>query len=146
MWMKKKESEKDLEDLISYYNKESSTYSSIVSIICRQLAFAQGAILWIFYSHLNISNFTLLWGFLFIVVFFLLDLTQYIVGKVKYEKIAKQFESNYDKKIKNKQHYIFPKNEIKPLTFFFYSKITVLIILSIMTIFQIGIHLYCSCN
>ena len=95
-----KEEKKTLEDYVNKCFQNSSDYSSILSSICRQIAFAEGALYWFLYSEFNLSTNYIMAGYLFLLFYFFSDMAQYFLGYLVY-------------KIKAKQNQIYLKNELK---------------------------------
>jgi Ca2+/Na+ antiporter len=103
----KKLTVKEIEGQISQCYGESSNYTAILSSICRQIAFAEGALFWFLYSEIKVSLKFVAVGFLVLLIYFLLDLVQYIIGQYIYRKKAKSWETDLKNQILSKNNYEF---------------------------------------
>lgn len=81
--------------------------TKMVSVICRQLAFGEGAICWFFKSDKVFScgtNYTNLFPsqiniiLFFLILFFLFDVIQYLIASGIYWCVAKMYEKNFPRK------------------------------------------------
>ncbi len=89
----------DLEKNINDCYKASSDYSSTLSSICRQIAFAEGALYWLLFTGFNISSKYIIVGYFFLLFYFFSDLFQYLFGYIAYKKKAEQNQEYLDNKI-----------------------------------------------
>lgn len=79
---------------INQFWRVSRSYSAEASKIARQLAFGEGAVFWFFFTENQImANFIFL-GLLFLVLYFVLDVLQYIIGAFKNKQLANFYEQN----------------------------------------------------
>lgn len=97
----------DVESHISQCYAESSNYTAILSSICRQIAFAEGALFWFLYSELKVSLNYLAIGFLILLLYFFLDLIQYLIGHYMYQNKAKNWENDLKNGVLLKKNYEF---------------------------------------
>jgi hypothetical protein len=75
--------------------KEYETYTDKVSTVCRQLAYAEGGILWIVFN-IN-SNRCIFLVFLFLILYFIFDVIQYYIGMRNYYKLAQEHQKKYER-------------------------------------------------
>lgn len=113
---------------LSEYRKKSQEYTAKASEINRQLSLAGVAIIWLFKnSEEDGALFTpfLIWPLFFLTLSLLFDLIQYILGGIIWIRFFKQEEAkadnNTDPEIKA------PNYMNKPIYFFYYSKILVML-------------------
>ena len=117
-------------------------YSYEASKIGRQLAFGEGAIAWFFY--VDDPNFQgwILTIFIFLILFFGLDVIQYLVGAYINKKEAKKYEDIIDKisleDIKRM------KDFNQPIVFIYFLKFTILLISTTLLCLMILITFICD--
>jgi hypothetical protein len=92
-------SREELEKNINNCYIASSEYSSTLSSICRQIAFAEGALFWLLYTGFSFSSRYIIVGYLFLLFYFFTDLFQYLFGFIAFKKKAKQNEKYLENKI-----------------------------------------------
>lgn len=130
--------DKDITKKIDKLWAEFETYTRIFSNILRQLAFAEGAIFWIFKLE-DKNNYFLsvitFFGLMFLVFFFFADAMQYYLGKKDHEGWAQACE---DKKkwCKDLSEYEKPLYANKRNEFCFDMKIFFIGISSLILIFE----------
>lgn len=137
------EAKKEIESqIVSCYN-QSAEYSGHLSVILRQLAFAEGALFWFSKLNFKASDILLILGLSALIVFFILDAAQYLVGLTQYENLAKKFHHDY----KINKLYDPNKYDMNPPEYidsFFYLKIFVILIASIILIYSFISGYVCS--
>lgn len=133
-----------IEELITNCYSESSSYTATLSSICRQIAFAEGALFWFLYSELKVSIYYIVVGFLFLLIYFILDLIQYLIGYNIYQKRAKIWEDSLKKGILLKNNYEFPNDFFYWINKFLVYKLLFLFISSSVLIigFIVGLFHY----
>lgn len=95
--------DKEIEKNINNCLKASSEYSSILSSICRKIAFAEGALYWLLYKGFNFPSMYILIGYILLLLYFLTDLSQYLLGYKVYKKKAKDNQKYLKKGIKDEE-------------------------------------------
>lgn len=75
--------------------KEYEIYTDKVSSVCRQLAYAEGGVLWIIFNA-N-PNKAIFFGFLFLILYFICDAIQYYSGMRSHYKLAKEHQKKYER-------------------------------------------------
>ena len=75
--------------------KHYEIYMDKVSSVCRQLAYAEGVVLWFIFSA-NPNKFVFL-GFLFLILYFMGDVIQYGIGMRSYYNLAKEHAKKYER-------------------------------------------------
>lgn len=97
----KSKDECDFEKNINNCLQASSEYSSTLSSICRQIAFAEGALYWLLYTKFNLHTNYIIIGYLFLLFYFFSDLFQYLLGYIVFKQKARQNKEHLGNKITN---------------------------------------------
>lgn len=71
-----------------------SRYSSEASKVARQLAFGEGAVFWGFFHDEKNLSLAMAFGMFFLVLYFVFDIAQYIIGSWLNKNLALTFEQN----------------------------------------------------
>lgn len=131
----------EIEQFISSCYSEVADYTKEISVICRQLAFAEGGLFWFARTEFHISNRVLFYAFAFLLSYFILDAFQYLAGMWKYKKIAHKSYDDYKvNKIYFLEKYKIP-NKFGLLEFFFYTKLLALGVSSAILIYNFYYYL-----
>ena len=80
------------EDKINKIWKRASLYSSLASQVARQLAFGEGAIFWFFFNNKGNLTIPLIVGLSFLVLYFIFDIFQYLIGAWVNKDLARVYE------------------------------------------------------
>lgn len=88
-------SKKEIEQFINRGYEEIDFYSSQLSKILRQLAFAEGALFWFCKEKFNSSTFLIGVGFAFLLFYFLFDAKQYLSGLLHFKKQTAKFYDDF---------------------------------------------------
>jgi hypothetical protein len=75
----------ELLDKLIDVDRHYQLYTDKLSTACRQLAFCEGAIFWMFQQKYGLSN-LIIFGLFFLALFFVFDTLQYRYGMLDYEK------------------------------------------------------------
>lgn len=128
-------SKEKIEASISHSYAETVGYSNELSKICRQLAFAEGALFWFSKQNLGSSITFLIIGFSILLMYFLFDALQYLAGLLKFQSQADQKYRDYKvNKIYDEDNYEIPyKFHLTDL--FFYIKLIMIFLSSITLIY-----------
>lgn len=91
----------ELLDKLIDRDRHYQLYTDKLSTSCRQLAFSEGAIFWMFQQKYGLSN-LIITGLFFLALFFIADTFQYRYGMLDYEKsgdeLRKILNENTDRK------------------------------------------------
>lgn len=132
---KNSEKTKDIEKHIEFYYQESVNYTARLSSICRQLAFAEGVLLWFLKCNFHISTLIMILGFLFLTFYFIFDVIHYLVGYVKYDNLAIKITNKLNEKNNmEKKEYETPINFNYSLHILLYVKLVLIGIASLLLI------------
>jgi len=101
-------------------------YTGEASKIGRQLAFAEGAILWFYHTNVDAYFSFILISFTFLLIYFILDLLQYFIGGINFESLACEQEKDPQKERAMK--------DIKPMRWLYYAKFVTLFVVTIFII------------
>lgn len=124
-----------IEGSICHSYSEAATYSNELSKICRQLAFAEGALFWFSKQNLGSSTTFLIIGFSILLMYFLFDALQYLSGLLKFQSQADQKYRDYKvNKIYDEDNYEIPY-EFHLTDLFFYIKLIMILLSSITLIY-----------
>lgn len=88
------EEKRDVRETIEMYWNEFQAYTDKLSTVCRQLAFAEGGIFWIFFQK-NAPGFIVL-GFFFLILYFVFDVLQYYFGRNECLEFAEKAQEKYE--------------------------------------------------
>lgn len=132
----------ELEININNCYKASSDYSTILSSICRQIAFAEGALFWFVFAGFQFPPKYIIVGYLFLILYLLTDLSQYLFGYMVYKRKAIQNCEYLEKKITNEELYLIKEEDLYwvykamhlKLFFIALSSITIILIFAYMLI------------
>lgn len=87
----KNQYEKSREEIKKIYNR-GNKYSGDASKIARQLAFGEGAIFWFFFFREPRLAIIITIGLLFLVLYFIFDISQYIIATWVNKNLASTYE------------------------------------------------------
>lgn len=133
----------EIESFLNRYFQEYECYSKELSLICRQLAFAEGALFWFSKQNLGASEFLVSFGFGVLIIYFIFDALQYFVGMRKNEQLSNQFYRDYKvNKNYDIDNYAIPENHHLILNVFFYMKLIMLSVSSVLLIYALGCGVY----
>lgn len=132
---------KSIEEQVTHAHNESVKYTEILSTICRQISFADGALFWFVKTELKISIFLILVGYIFLILYFLLDLFQYLIGYITYKNKALDWEKDLINGIGNEKNYEYSEHFTYWIEKFLYWKLGFLFLASLILIicFVLGI-------
>lgn len=88
------EEKRNVEETLNEYWRDFQVYTDKLSTVCRQLAFAEGGIFWIFFQK-NVPEFVLP-GFFFLILYFGFDVLQYYFGRKNYLELAEKSQEKYE--------------------------------------------------
>ena len=115
---------KNIEDHIERCYSESVQYTGILSSICRQLAFAEGGLFWFLKDKMHVCDRLIVIGFLVLVLYFIFDAIQYLVGHIIFLRKSKEWEADLkEKKIVDEKHYDIPSELLSPIEKLLYVKL-----------------------
>jgi|SRR5579862_8524733 len=95
------------------FDRHYVTYSDKLSTACRQLAFSEGAVFWIFKE----SDYLSVWiafGLIALVLFFCVDIFQYYFGMIDYEKLANNARTEMKRQEDEDDHKEIKLNDCDP--------------------------------
>lgn len=135
----------DLEENINSCYQASSEYSSALSSICRQIAFAEGALYWFAFTGFHFPAKYIIVGYLFLLFYFFIDSFQYVLGYVAYKRKAKQNVNLLKNKITKMDLHTITEDDLfwvykamhYKLFFIVLSSITIICIFTLLLICQI---------
>ena len=110
----------EIEQFIASCYSEVADYSKEISTICRQLAFAEGALFWYAKTvHFNISNAFIFWSLVCLLCYFFFDAAQYVAGMCKYKKLSNKYHDDFERHhIYDTEHYKIPRKDCILMMFF----------------------------
>ncbi len=142
-----KAKKEEIELFLNRYFQEYECYSRELSVICRQLAFAEGALFWFSKQNLNASDILVSFGFGALIIYFIFDALQYFVGMRKNEQLSNQFYRDYKvNKNYDINNYEIPENHHLILNVFFYFKLIMISLSSALLIYALGHGVYKQLN
>lgn len=127
------------------YDKHYVIYSDKLSTACRQLAFSEGAVFWIF-SEASYLSIWIALGLLMLVLYFCVDLFQYYYGMRDYGNIADKIRAEMHKhEVENSHNEINVANANVRLEKCFKWKLKFIFLSSVLLIFVfLEIFLFCK--
>jgi len=112
---------------VAQHWREASNYTSIASKICRKYAFAEGAVIWFIYHSYTALQFQLkplvVVAYVSLLLFFIIDFFQYLIGHFKYKKMAEEMSKIYNDKCFKDEHYEYSLEEYQSTYNLFYLKL-----------------------
>ncbi|WP_447531153.1 hypothetical protein [Legionella pneumophila] len=138
--------EREIEEFIRRNYEEVDVYSGNLSSILRQLAFAEGVLFWFCYEQFNISIIIISFGWAFLLLYFVCDSIQYLLGYMHFKRQGdKYFKDYYEKKILNLDNYIH-QDMPQSLNWMFRLKILTIVFSSVILLFGFLMGIYCTNN
>lgn len=138
----------EIEKKIDEKYHESVEYTKIISTICRQLAFAEGAVLWFLEDKFHISISVMIGCFCALILYFTFDIIQYLIGHIKYSNKGKELEEKYHgQEDYNINNYKNTNDFNKPIEILLYIKLIFIALASFLLLigfFQSVLYIYCS--
>jgi hypothetical protein len=129
---------------VKSYWKEYETYTSKLSIVCRRLAFAEGAAFWILKPNNEKLPIIIVLGLLILVLYFISDTLQYLIGMLGYEELADEAREKLASNPSIKLSDINNSKVNKRIEFFLYLKLIFIFISSIVLIVAFSIPFICA--
>lgn len=120
------------EDKIQKIWDRASIYSSEASKVARQLSFGEGAIFWFFFHKEGALTNILATGLLFLVLYFLFDISQYIIGAWINKNLAITYDAMNNNKPIEPEEIIRPQSMNYPMYFCYYIKFIMLATASLL--------------
>lgn len=136
--------EKEIEDFIQRNYSVAVVYSSQLSTVLRQLAFAEGALFWFCKIQFSLSIIPIAIGWAFLLFFFACDAIQYFLGYQYFRIQADKFLADFKNEIYDVNHYYMNQSSPQKLHYFFYLKIGMITCSSLILIFSFLIGIYCN--
>lgn len=109
------------EDKIQKIWARASQYSGEASRVARQLAFGEGAIFWFFFHDKHDLSMPIAAGMFFLVMYFIFDIAQYIIGSWINKNLASIYEEPNKKNLEPNQ-ITRPPTMNNPMYFCYYAK------------------------